>query len=278
MIDFKNANQAQKSIVTGLLKGMLQLIHCQENYRLEEKGGHLIIRESASHPPSERQQAMLRHTLSQLSPFIAVHPSQMRAIIGEGIFAKVRIVPFFDIHEINEATVNATIASLNPAGVVKPAEIDDLAWARLPGEVKERWGRFSPEMQKYLVECTAVNLPNLFHQVSEARLDDLGLTFLSPISFGPPPFPVRLPTPTSVDDVRADVNKVYDLLEVLAIAGRDPHDRSRRSHPVTREYFSLNEVLPAPDALMALKERAEKVLDGGAPAAAASSSHSPRKS
>ena len=274
MIKFKDATPAQKKIVSSILKGMLVMANCDANYRILQDAEDLMIRQSTSNPPPERRRLRLMLVLVQ-NPLIKIKIGtiKVRGHLNEQIS-----IPTFFINEINEVFVNKIIAKLTKSPIKKPDDLDDLIWSHLPDEITKRWDRFSGAMQKHIVECVTADLPKLLAKIPDQKQADIGVTFMSPIGLSTPSLPVRLPPPkkseadapaasgpadskAAVTDVKAEVNKVYDLLEILAIKERDPSDASRRRHPITHEYFSLQDVLPAADALIELKKRAEKILD-----------------
>lgn len=258
MLKISEANTLQKEVTAAILKIILKALNCYENYRILDDGEDLMIRQSTGTPPPERRQVRLAMVLSHL-PFLKIKLGaiQTRAAIG------VIRIPTFFINEIDEAFI-AKFMSASTA-VKKPVEVDDLVWSRLPNEALENWTRFSAPLQKHLIECAATDLATLF---SKAPEDAVGVTFLSPVGLDAPSFPVRLPLPPAAGgaggagaaaaDVRADVNKVYDIVEVVKMRGKNP---------LTRASFTLEEVLPASDALKILKERVEKAVGDDEPGA-----------
>ena len=252
MISFKDATSLQKNIIFSILKSILKKIGCEANYRFHQGEESLMIRESTLNPPTQMQRIILRLSLRK-NPFFTIKMAKIKVI---GHLEQISIPTFF-LHKINENLTNEFIEKIAKLVVKKPDDIDDIMWAHLPDEITLRWNRFSVSMKKHLIECMAVDLPNLFSKMADQDPHHgLGKTFISPIGLSAPSFPVRLPSSAS------QAEKVYDLLEVLAIQDRDPSDTTRRCHPLTpRVYFSLHDVLPASDALAELKKRAEKAIE-----------------
>lgn len=243
MIEIAMANTLQKKKLLEILRGILKENNLQSHFAIDESP-RLMIRIKTSNPPTNKQLEIMAHVLLE-NPLIEIKQGILEMSSSS---RKIRI-PIFVISKINKSIIDEQLQ------IKKPEDVDDLSWAIFSDAIKEKWEDLSTPMKHHLLECVKINLSQMFAKIPEEKL---GQTFKSPISFEAPSFPVRLPGADPQKDSHAACNMVYDLNEILAINERDPKNDARYSHPLTREYFILNEVIPAQDALIELKARAEQ--------------------
>jgi len=232
-----------------ILELLLKHLDCDSNYRVDYTGSKLVLRESSQHPPSETQKRHVDKLLSKL---------QEKDVLDyvEG-FSNVRVT-----RDISVITPSKIITAVNPQkllsllGVQKEKpdhlNVDEKTWALIPDEIKDRWDRFSGSMQKHIINCVSENLEEKFKQLVTTRV--FGESMRSPISFGVPRIPVRLPNPLLARGVS---NELYDLHDILQIRERSPSNPALRRDPITRAYFSLDQVVPDTEALENIKKRAQ---------------------
>jgi hypothetical protein len=118
-------------------------------------------------------------------------------------------------------------------------------------EISSCWDRFSAELQHHIIACIQADLASKYAalpvSVQEKRF---GETYISPISAENPSIPVLLPS------FNTGAKHHYDLLEILQLQQRAPGRPDLRLDPITRALFGLHEVLPDPEALQQLQQRA----------------------
>jgi hypothetical protein len=258
ILQLKDATSDQKIATIKLLNVLLRILNYQNNYRVHDRDG-IAIRESTTFPPSPSTSVRFKATLKALG--IGVSSSNITVI---DLFRTPRQVFQHLVQSMDDKLLDVLVR----ATIKKPDDVDELTWSRVPEDVASRWPRFSPALQHHLIESVKADLASKFAELSDG---DVGMTFLSPIGLTPPALPVRLPVDVAVDDRHAEVNKVYDLSELLSLE-KISADGLRRN-PITRKPFSLGDILPAEDALRALQERSAKALEeGAAPAGAGGAS------
>lgn len=261
--DIRDASEVERQKLVRVIEACLLLTHCRDNYRVVNTP--LLIRESTTNPAPVRRELRLQLVLHNFR--IEVLVGQIRAVSrGETVECKAMVVKRFNTDMLDRVDnlINILISGENfrVAGEARrpnhvpgrPNHVPEILWARIPSQVAAKWGEFSPELQDHLIQCVEADLPSLFSRISETAV---GATFLSPIGLTPPALPVRLPWPSGIAHAsypRADANCVYDITEVLRFEGR---------HPMDCLPFRLNEIIPAPDALTALEERARRALPEG---------------
>lgn len=255
ILQLNDATPDQKQVIIKLLNLLLGILHCQENYRVHELDG-IVIRESTSFPPAPSTATRFIAILNALKIDI-----KLGVIPVIDFFGQQRRVPRIFVKSVDDRLLDAFASAT--IKIKKPDDVDELTWSRLPKDVVSRWHRFSPALQYHLIDAVRADLASKFAELSDG---DLGVTFISPIGLAPPGLPVRLPVDVTVEDRRAEVNKVYDLSELLSLEKISAD--GLRMNPITRKPFSLVDILPAEDALRALQERAAKALEEGAAPAA----------
>ena len=267
MISIQAATSLQKEIVLNMLKALLSMFNCTNNYQIVQDREDILIRQRTGTPPSKEKH-------KELSDYFADYPFIRMEIVDlklKGRSGQLLHIPSFLIKEIDDTFIDTLVAK--PKKTKKPDDVEELIWFRLPEGITLRWKRLSKELQNHIIACANADLSSLYAKILGAKKTEMGKTFISPISSSTPSIPVRLQLPKPPIAAQsgaaaavgansgAEVDKVYDLLEILEIEKRDPADENKRCHPLTGQYFSLDVVIPAADALKELKKRAEKILD-----------------
>jgi hypothetical protein len=253
MLKVRDASKEQKLVVTAILNTILKGLRIDHHYKILQDRDDIMVRQSTSNPPSSHQSKLLTQFLAEL-PLVKIKVGNIQM---RGMYEQIKIPTFF-ITEINAALANQIVAKLSGSIAKKPAEVDEFTWSQLPKDITMRWDRFSPDLQKHLVDCIGADLQKHLAAIPDAMQSAIGITVQSPVGREAPSFPVRLPGATAnPGEEKRDVNAVYDLMEVLAF---QKDARGVRKNPLTREKFELNQVLPAPDALVEIKKRAEKLV------------------
>ncbi len=144
--------------------------------------------------------------------------------------------------------------------VSNPPPVQKISLAHIPQDIRNklnpaiasRWDRFSAALQHHIIQCIQVDLQAKFNAMLVSQ-SGLGQTFVSPVSLENPSIPVLLPS-----SQKGENKTYYDLMDVLNIQQRAPGSPELRLDPTTRESFKLDQVLPAPEALQKLQQRAEQ--------------------
>lgn len=240
-ISYGSADQSQKR----QLKLLLTIIFASagtllKHYRIEESTNHLFIRPSTSSAPELRHIERFHVILTSLHLLGLIKTRNAR-----GLLSNRSSIQLINISEFDPDLV----AQILPANHVRnaPNNVEEHIWRMLPVEITLRWQRFNPPLQAHIIECVKANLADQFEQINTQLL---GQTMRSPILFTLPTIPVRLP----------DQHNIYDLKEILNIQQRDPANPARRAHPLTGEYFGLEQVIAAPDALSQLQHRIQNAM------------------
>ncbi|WED43131.1 hypothetical protein [Legionella cardiaca] len=238
-------------LVKNIFEQLLPLINCHENYRVSMTGTHLILRESSQTPPPERRKERV-DALFSLFQEKGIFTFDEEAIAINVPDREATIVPCKVISKIN---LQKLFVFLGGATVEKPDHVEEKTWLVMPKEIKLRWHRFSEPMQEHIVKCMSENLEERFKLLVTTEV--YGKSVRSPISFEVPKIPVRLPN-TNLPNGAS--NELYDLMEILNIKQRHPTNEALRRDPVTRNYFSLAEVIPDNEALGKIAQQVPRHL------------------
>lgn len=241
---YSQLSPGQKEFVQKFLGNFLKEQELDSFYRVQTDGDHLFIRESKQNPPQSSHKKNLDNLIElenakgliffkKRRPIVASPMNRPNIKITETLFEAVEI--------------NPNLMSLDN----KPTGMNQKTWAIIPPEIKEYWGHFNNQLQQHIINCLAEKLDDRYDRLSTTRV--LGNTYRSPIGLEAPKIPVRLP-----NAVLGQSNEIYDLMEILNLpAERNPDNNlAQRRNPITREFFDLNQIIPAPKALEELKRRA----------------------
>ncbi|WP_347251282.1 hypothetical protein [Legionella sp.] len=227
-----------------ILEVLLKSIDCDQNYRVNNTGSQLIVRESTQHPPSEKQKKAVDKLFGLLQ--------QKDYLDFIESFVEVQVT-----RDTSIMTSSRTITSVSPRKLLfllgvkeeKPAQInvDEKTWALIPKEIRGRWDRFNAPMQKHIINSImAENPEERFSQMVTGRVFKDSGDELVAYAHGIPRIPVRLPNPSVASGVSEEI---YDLRQILEIKERHPKDPFLRRNPTTGAYFKLDEVIPDAEAL-----------------------------
>lgn len=266
MISFDTLNRPQKNALKALTHVILRLCNAQDNYRIEEsENGNFFIRASTQNPPPVRRVTRLRSMLNRLSRDINVNQSEVQVInLSNNLIsvAKINITSVSDrVLDIFSSSANRSRQqSQRVPSDVNPPEL----WQAFDKAIKGRWTRFSDSLRQHICQCYTANLDERIGNLAMTAI--LGDTFRSPVGLTHPRIPVRLPNSTLPN---GQSNEVYDLLEILELSKSqdpaDPRGLPKRQDPMTRQFFGLEEVKAAPEALEALVERLDQAQQQEAP-------------
>lgn len=240
MSNYNQLTEEQKKTLMSLVKLILSLVG-DMYYRTTMEADSIRIRPRISNPPNASIQNKFQKYLLKLSEInlIAFEKAPIPVFIGQFPLTRVTSVESIKINYLNIDLLNRLLSDVG--------RVDGLT---IPPIIQLRWYRFNSEMHVHIKNCLKENLEEKYNNLLTTQI--LGNTFRSPIGLTAPTIPVRLPNELLPDNKS---NEVYDLVEILNIRERNPSDPSQRCNPITRKYFSLNEIIPAPEALEELKKR-----------------------
>ena len=164
MLKFKEATPRQQSITKALLKMILKIANCDENYRILEHEGNLMIRESTGNPPPERRRIRLMFLLASSQLLSKSGQIKVHGHLGESV-----TIPVFFITEINPILLEILLKKIvmTKPSTKKPDDVNEITWSHLPNEITLRWERFSDAMKEHLIKCVEVDLSTLFAAIPE---------------------------------------------------------------------------------------------------------------
>lgn len=225
---------------------ILELINCVQHYRVTRVGSDIIIRESTSNPAIERRKERFELFLAFFHKAAEKEVFELKkAVIKAEIDGGNVTIPCIKISHINIAKF-AQVLGLTSGSV----KVDKEVWNVIPEAIKLRWSRFSAKMQEHIIHCCTPHADAGLLQTLNTAI--FGNSMRSPIGFSVPKIPVRLPNSHLKSGVG---NELYDLTEILAIRERHPERPELRRDPITRDYFSLDEVLPDTEALEKIQQK-----------------------
>lgn len=244
MINYTQLDPVQKNHIEKLLQILLKALKLDFFYRVLAVNGHLFIRESTLHSPPSYYEDRLAKMIELINKKGLISFTRRELIVSPSHRPETNIhVTAYRVDEIN-----ADLIAFGRDN--KPLGVDEKTWAVISPEIKTRWDRFSKPLQEHIIKCMVENLEDKYNQLLTTRV--LGETLRSPIGLEAPTIPVRLP-----NAVLGSSKEIYDLIEILNLRERNPANPGQRRNPITREFFDLNQVIPAPDALNELKLRAQ---------------------
>lgn len=248
MMNYRDENPAELAFVVSLIKKILLLVNCAQHYRVDIKDGSIFIRESTQYRPPQRRSRRFQVIVNALAAggFVRLRLGEIRGIVNEENV----IIPFYRLDQIN---IEKFFQLLGLAGPRKPQGVEEKIWMAIPNEIKAHWSQFSVPMQEHIIVCCTPNAEENFDNLLQSKLITDSLR--SPVTFAVPKIPVRLPNMLLERKVG---NEVYDLMDILNLKQRDPDHPEKRLDPMNRQPFSLNEVIPDPEAR-------ERILQKGHP-------------
>ncbi|MCE0721720.1 hypothetical protein [Legionella resiliens] len=233
-------------LVEWVTNKILEMINCAQHYRVMRLGSEIVIRESTQNPPIARRKERVELFLAFFHKAAEKGAFELKdAVIKAEIDGKKATIPCIKISNVNIAKF-AQVLGLTSGS----AKVDQKIWNVIPEEIKLRWNRFNDTMQDHIVHCCTPHADAGLLQTLNTAI--FGNSMRSPIGFSVPRIPVRLPN----SRLEAGVgNELYDLTEILAIQERHPQRPELRRDPITRDYFSLYEVLPDAAALEKIQQK-----------------------
>lgn len=242
MTKFNVATSEQKKALCAILTGYLMALDLLPHYQVFVTRDFCGIRQKNSNPPTHSQKKRFNTLMLVLAATQWFEYKVADALLGVGgMFAAYNNCII--ITKINTNKLDSLLEGK------KPEDMDEKTWIALPTEIKRNWDELTKEMREYIQKCLAEDLQKKYSELFQTV--HLGETYRSPIGYTFPNIPVRLPNPLLEG---GKSKEVYDLIEILKL---EVVGAKQRRNPITKQPFTLKEVLPDPDGLKALKERLE---------------------
>ncbi|KTD70812.1 hypothetical protein Ltuc_2823 [Legionella tucsonensis] len=225
---------------------ILEMINCAQHYRVMRIGSDIIIRESTQNPPIARRKERVELFLAFFRKAAEKGSFELKdAVIKAEIEGEKATIPCIKISHVNLAKF-AQVLGLTSGS----SKVDPKIWNVIPEGIRSRWDRFNSKMKEHIVQCCTPHADVGILQTLHTTV--FGDSMRSPIGFSVPKIPVRLPNPHLENGVG---NELYDLTEILAIRERHPQHPDLRRDPITRDYFSLHDVLADTEALEKIQQK-----------------------
>ncbi|KTC76468.1 Uncharacterised protein [Legionella bozemanae] len=225
---------------------ILEAINCAQHYRVMRSGADIVIRESTQNPPIPRRKERAELFLAFFRKAAEKGAFELKdAVIKAEVDGEKVTIPCVKISHVNIAKFAQALGLTSGS-----AKVDEKIWNVIPEGIRLRWDRFSSKMQEHIVQCCTPHADAGLLQTLNTAI--FGNSMRSPIGFSVPKIPVRLPNSRLEGGVG---NELYDLTEILAIRERHPQRPELRRDPITRDYFSLDEVVPDTEALEKIQQK-----------------------
>jgi hypothetical protein len=226
---------------------ILEAINCAQHYRVMRSGSDIVIRESTQNPPIERRKERVGLFLAFFRKAAEKGAFELKdAVIKAEIDGEKVTIPCIKISHVNIVKFAQALGLISSGS----AKVDEKIWNVIPEGIRLRWDRFSSKMQDHIVQCCTPHADAGLLQTLHTTV--FGSSMRSPIGLSVPKIPVRLPNSRLEGGVG---NELYDLTEILAIKERHPQRPELRRDPITRDYFSLDEVVADTEALEKIQQK-----------------------